>query len=402
MKHKHSLLIVDDDRSILEAIRILLSEDYDVHTALSAMDAIPVLQKEKITVIVSDHMMPRMTGVEFFTKIKEDYPDTIRILLTAQANFTDIIQAINEGNIYRYVTKPWKMEELEQTIKEACTRYELITENKRLTEELKEANLRLEKINQGLEMQVDERTKELKESNEKLKELIKLKDEFVVIASHDMKSPLTAILGFTEMLKEPSEDENLSDFQTNIIYSIDDIAQDLLVLVNQILNLAQLESGNLVIYPEITDVRELINKSLEVMNILAEKKDIKIKLDISPYIPAIRVDSPKILQVINNLITNAIKFTKDGGQIIIKLFYEKDAPFIHFEIIDNGIGIKADEIERIFQKYIKGKQRGTRGEAGTGLGLAICKNLIELHGGMINVESETGKGSRFYFTLPAK
>ena len=235
----------------------------------------------------------------------------------------------------------------------------------------------------------------IKSAYEELKELTELKDNFLSVASHDLRAPFNAILGYTDILLE---DEELNETQRSYVDFIQQSAEIQLRYVNDILNIIRIEKGNLSIELENFPISEVVRNCIMNLKVLAEAKNITINQEIH-FDGECYIDLPKITQVINNLISNAIKFTMPGGNINVKVISAPD-DFIEIHVIDNGIGIPQAAQKKLFNYYRQEHVKGTSGESGHGLGLAICKNFIELHGGKIYLESETGKGSDFYFSLP--
>ncbi|MCP4403317.1 MAG: response regulator [bacterium] len=236
-------------------------------------------------------------------------------------------------------------------------------------------------------------------ARERLEELNKLKDDFVAIVSHDLRSPLTAILGASEiLLSDEYMDPPLPEDQRELVVNIQDMGEQQLHLVNDLLDLAKIESGKLELHPTVTHLGSVVTQCYNTLKVLAENKNISLKTGIVGQIPKIMLDVPKINQVINNLVSNAIKFTAAGGEVTIQV--EKDDEFVKISVTDTGEGIKPEELQLLFNKFQQLKAHGTGGERGTGLGLSICKNLVELHEGKIWAESQPGVGSTFAFTLP--
>ena len=236
-------------------------------------------------------------------------------------------------------------------------------------------------------------------ARERLEELNKLKDDFVAIVSHDLRSPLTAILGASEiLLSEEYMEPPLAPDQRELVENIQSMGEQQLHLVNDLLDLAKIESGKLELNPTVTDLEKVIKQCHNTLKVLAENKNISLKTNFAEQVPKIMVDVPKISQVINNLVSNAIKFTAPGGEVTIRL--EKDDIFVKISVSDTGEGMQPEELQLLFNKFQQLKSRGTSGERGTGLGLSICKNLVELHQGEIWAESRPGIGSTFSFTLP--
>ncbi len=181
---------------------------YKVHVANSAEDALPILQKQDIQVVLSDQRMPGMTGISFFNTIKDTYPDALKLILTGYSDIEAVIGAINEGQVFRYLTKPWNPVELNMAIEEAFERHELVSDNRVLLHKLKEANLTLEK-------KVEERTQELGTANVKLTQLNIEKNKYLGIVAHDLRNPIGAINSFSELLIESFDDLSMEDKQNS-------------------------------------------------------------------------------------------------------------------------------------------------------------------------------------------
>lgn len=243
--------------------------------------------------------------------------------------------------------------------------------------------------------------RDLRESKElqELKRVDKLKDEFLSMVSHELRTPLTSIKAYTETLLDMVE-ENDIEAETEFLTIINEESERLTRLINDILDLSKIEAGKMkfIIHDEAID--EVIERSIKNMNGFAAKKDIKLISNIEPNLQRVLIDKDRTLQILANLINNAIKFTPEEGTITVHALNDTDKRFIRVIIEDTGIGIKEDDKDKIFEKFKQADNIMTREAGGTGLGLPICKNIIEHYGGKIWVESEVGKGSQFIFTLP--
>lgn len=238
---------------------------------------------------------------------------------------------------------------------------------------------------------------ELKKSSDKLIKLNETKDRFISIISHDLRTPFSSVVGFTDLLlndKELSEKE-----KTQYIKYIQDSSNSMLALVSSLLDWTRLQTGRVRFEPDRYNIKEIINSSISLMSGVALQKNIKLIQEIEED-TYVFIDKDLIQQVFNNLLSNAIKFTNEDGQIIIsKRPYEKSR-FIEFSVKDNGIGIKEENIDKLFNVDTKYTSEGTKGEKGSGLGLSLVKEIINKHGGDIRVESTYGLGTEFIFTLP--
>ena len=278
---------------------------------------------------------------------------------------------------------------------------EMLEKNKKL-EELNDELQDLLSIQENISKNLLITSQELAESKKELEELHLVKDDFLAIASHDLRSPLGGIRSAVETVLEFFEvEEDVRELLVPVI----GLCNDQLLQVSELLDVAKLEAGRMELeytaLPQDQLIEELNNLGRN-LEILTHVKKITLDWKAAPVLPSVSFDIPKIKQVINNLVGNAIKFTPEGGQILIHL-HSPEPDLIQITVQDSGIGIKESDLPNIFNKYeqIKKKNVGTDGERGSGLGLAICKNLIELHGGKIWVESEYDQGSQFHFTIPS-
>jgi signal transduction histidine kinase len=257
----------------------------------------------------------------------------------------------------------------------------------------------LRQVNATLDSKVDE----LAQANMSLYELNNLKNDFLATITHELRTPLNSILGFSEVLGSA---ENLNDKQQRYLRNIQTSGKDLLVLINDILDLAKIESGKMEVNVSDFSIDDLIERLVSMVRPLAEKKNIELTCFTDPELPILSQDAGKLQQIVYNLISNAIKFTPEGGRAHVAVNL-KDGDTLELKIEDTGVGIPLEEQETIFEKFRQGntapagKQSSlTREYAGTGLGLSIVKELSKLLGGEVAVESELGKGSSFTVCLP--
>ncbi|HEY0005844.1 MAG TPA: ATP-binding protein [Pyrinomonadaceae bacterium] len=259
--------------------------------------------------------------------------------------------------------------------------------------ELEEKRSQLERVNAELE-----RTNhELNEANAKLRELSEMKEEFLALTTHDLRSPLTVISGVISFFTSGRLGE-LTPEQKNMVAMMERNAQTLIELVNDLLDASKLESGTMRLEVSTFDLRGLVDEIREGMAPLAQEKGIRLEEQLPETLPLIEADRTKLRRIFVNLLSNALKFTPKGG--LVQLAVEQAESRIRISVKDTGVGIVPDDVERLFDKYEQARSRATRGEKGTGLGLYITRQLVELHGGKIAVESSLGKGSTFSVTLP--
>jgi len=228
-----------------------------------------------------------------------------------------------------------------------------------------------------------------------LKKLEKIRSEFVANVSHELKTPLTAIKGFVETLKTAVKDDPVAT--DRFLDIIDKQTQRLENLVNDLLILSSIESKEVKMNFMAEALNKIISPVLALQKKIIEDKGHQVTVDIAEDLPKVLVDRQRIEQVFQNLLDNAVKFTAPGGKIIVQAQWEK--PYVRIEVKDNGIGIPAEDISRVFERFYRVDKSRSREAGGTGLGLAIVRHIISAHNGKIEVESSAGVGSTFRIFL---
>ena len=245
---------------------------------------------------------------------------------------------------------------------------------------------RLETLNRMLAVQV-----------EALRVSDQLKSDFVSSVSHELRTPLASILGYLDVLLEGELGE-MAPEQTEFVHIVDENARRLLSLINDLLTLSGIESGRMLLRPEATDLRPLVERYVLDLEVAAAEKglDLAVRLPGEELVAA--VDPERIGQVVTNLVANAVKFTEPGGEVRVELRQEGDHAVL--SVSDTGIGIPAEDSDRLFQRFFRARNATDAAIPGTGLGLAICKGIVDSHGGDIAVDSETGRGTTLRVSLP--
>ena len=272
----------------------------------------------------------------------------------------------------------------------------------------------LKTVYKDLEHKVTLRTEDLAKANEiletqqvqlevinsRLREDNKYKSDFLAIMSHELRTPLTSIIAFTEMLekspicKSNKEERILQEMRIN--------NHTLLSLINNILDMARLEAGKAELLIEPVDFVDIVQAVSHVIEPLAEKKGLSFTSSVARDVPVIDGDREKLRRIVENLMSNAVKFTGKGGHVELNVLYSNEAGAIIINVRDNGIGIAENEQKNIFEKFVQGDNSIHRPYSGSGLGLALARELAELSGGTITLKSELGAGSLFTVTIPAK
>ena len=241
----------------------------------------------------------------------------------------------------------------------------------------------------------------LQQSNYELARAAKMKDEFLASMSHELRTPLNAILGIAEGLKEHYYG-SLNEKQSRSVEIIEESGRHLLTLINDILDVAKIESGHLTLDIEVISVKHICETSLQFIRQTALKKQISIELNIDDSVITIHADSRRLKQILINLLSNAVKFTHEGGAVGVDVREDSEMGYIYFEVWDNGVGIDEKDFPRLFEPFVQIDSSLARRYAGTGLGLALVKRMTEMHDGKVTVESTLNQGSRFTVMLPTK
>jgi two-component system, OmpR family, sensor kinase len=240
--------------------------------------------------------------------------------------------------------------------------------------------------------------RELARRNSELAAVIREKNQLLGMAAHDLRNPLGVIVGVVDMLGEELAD-SLSAENRELFSRVASSAEYMLGLIDEMLDYSKIDAGRLELELHPVNVAELIRQNLAFNSILASKKRIKLRFESEGPPPILNLDSRRIQQVLNNLISNALKFAYGDTTVTVTL--KSSAAEVTISVADQGQGIAADELGKLFKPFSQTRTRSTAREKSTGLGLAIVRRIVEAHGGSIRVESELGRGSTFYVSLPA-
>jgi two-component system, sensor histidine kinase and response regulator len=422
------ILIVDDNRSIHEDFTKILSIKTDALQGMDEMESLlfnvskPVQQKTPVFIIDSAYqgeeaiemvdlaekqghpyalifmdvrMPPGINGIETIARIWETHPNIEMVICTAYSDYSwdDILNKFGETDKLLFTKKPFNVVSIKQLAHALTTKWENAKQNR--------------EYQQLLEEEVERRTSELskllehmKSLKEKAENADKMKSVFLSNMSHEIRTPLNSILGFTELLEYK---KNITEEKkVRFLKAINNSGKGLLILINDIIDLAKIEAGHMQFYNEFFDLNTLFRELEEFFTFEAASKG-KEQIEIIKVTPddgqsyTIETDPIRLKQVLSNLINNAIKFTNAGS---VKFgFRESNDNQLYFFVEDTGIGIITEKHETIFKRFMQADMSEEE-KNGTGLGLAIAHNIVIKLGGKLELKSEPGKGTVFYFSLP--
>jgi PAS domain S-box-containing protein len=291
------------------------------------------------------------------------------------------------------------LESLTATAASAIDNASLYEQAQREIVERVRAEKALQDERENLAQRVVERTAELSAANAELARAARLKDEFLAAMSHELRTPLNAILGLSEALQEEVYG-SLNERQLRSLRNIEESGRHLLELINEILDIAKIEAGKVELQVGPVSVQSVCQSGLTLIRQMAHKKQIDVSAVFDSEVTTIHADARRMKQILVNLLTNAVKFTPDGGKIGLEVAADEARDAVHFAVWDTGVGISEQEMSKLFQPFVQLDSSLSRRHSGTGLGLALVRRLIELHNGGVAVESEVGVGSRFTISLP--
>ncbi len=389
-----TFLVVDDEPDILDAIARLFRRDYHVLTAQSVKQARKLIEEHDVEVVMTDQRMPEMTGIQFLSELRRTHPHIVRVLFTGYSNISDVIDAINEGHVYRYISKPWKPVELRLFVAQAFEHFRTQRERDRLLEQLQSANEQLEHQNALLSA-----------ANEELKILDRVKSVFMEIVSHELNTPIAILVGYTYLLRKELGDQ-LPSVARKALSGIDTSSVRLKNISNRIFKMLDDDGAHTTLELEWIDIAKFVDSLCEQIDPFLEERGQSLDIDIGTGAEHILADEDKLHDLCLNLLMNAIKFSYDGQTIALQIAKCNDEQ-VAITVRDFGVGIPDEDVSQIFDVFFSTFNSGHHSSGqfefqkrGIGLGLAVAKRFAEMHGGRIQVESKEGKGSHFTVYLP--
>jgi signal transduction histidine kinase len=382
---RHRFLVVDDEPDMLDSIRRLFRRDYDLFMALSTDEAYTILENEEIHIVMSDQRMPELSGVEFLTEVKRRYPAAVRMLFTGYGDVNAVIDSINQGNVYRYIHKPFDPAELRVVVRQAAERYDMLAERERMLTELAK-------------------------QNEQLRSLDRMKNAFIEVVNHELNTPTAIILGYASLLQR---DTLLNDSVTRLkaVGGIKSSGMRLKSISEKIAKMMASESLSLDLHLEPIDARVLVNGIVAELEpvLTMRNQSLEVKTGSAPLV--LQAERAYLYDLLMNLVVNAIKFSPDGSTIWMTAGPNEleGRPAIEFRVRDEGIGIPDEDRDQIFNTFFGTfrSQHHSSGDfgfeqRGLGLGLAIVKRFAEMHGGTVSFESQVEEGTEFQVLLPVE
>jgi signal transduction histidine kinase len=379
MSRRHTLLVVDDEPDVVQSVQDLLRLDYKVLGATRAKEGLRILQEQEVHLVMTDQRMPEMTGVEFLGHVRGDHPEAIRLLFTGYADIKAVIDAINQGNVYRYITKPWDPDDLQIVIRQATEQYDLLVERKRLLAELQETNQELAKANE-------------------------IKEAFIRVASHELRTPLAILYGLTQLaLSTPGLLQPWLDW----LRSSQKAAERLNRLVDQLTQMLLAGQFERPLDKRPTDLAPLLKQAAQDVRPFVEQRRQELNLKFNDELGTLNIEAAKIQDCVEHLLLNAIKFTPDQGSICLAAQRISDDS-VEIMITDCGVGIDPAHLPHVFKPFFTtfdvsrhSSGQFEFGRRGLGLGLSLVKAFVEMHGGRVTASSQPGKGTTFTIRLPA-
>jgi signal transduction histidine kinase/DNA-binding LytR/AlgR family response regulator len=386
----------------------------DVVIASSAPEALELLTAQQVDCIVLDLDLEGFSGIELMKVIRSAarWHDTPIVVRAEREDDPRVIDAVGSGADdcvtrsggtallaarLRAVLRRKQIDDEDRRVRDALVRKEAEAAEARLRAELAETRTALLDDLRRANAELTRANLALAAAKEKAEQESQFKSRFLAIMSHELRTPLNAILGFGQLLEQGLRG-SLSDKQARHLTALVRNSRQLLALVNDILDLSKIQAGKMTLRLEPLDLRAELETAVQSVSQLARERDITLSLQVAPALPPLEADPFRLQQMLGNLLTNAVKFTPAGGRVALSARGERDEVVVTVE--DTGIGIKREDLPRLFREFERLESGLVHRAEGTGIGLALTRHLTELHGGTIEVSSQPGVGSVFSLHLP--
>lgn len=376
---RQTVLVVDDEPASVRTVQRTLADQCQVLTAGSGPEGLRLLESESVALIIADHRMPEMTGTEFLARSATLHPDAIRVLLTGYTDIDTVVGAINTGQVYYYLTKPWEARELQLVVQRGLERYEAEQERRRLLRELEQACGRARR-----------------EAEQK--------GRLLTMAAHELGTPLHVLLNALDLLSMLDLPASAEPWLRTAQRNTDWLARGLA----QMSTAARARNDGLRLRPALVQLAGLWTSVCDELRAHMSTRALTLTAQVADGLPTIEADATWLHHAVMGVVSNAIRFTPDGGSVTITAAAATDR--VTLSVRDTGIGIDPVHVEDIFEPFsaaggdpfLHASGSLAFGARGLGLGLAIARAIVTLHGGTISVVSTPRVGSCFTIELPLR
>ena len=370
----YPILYVDDEPCALETLRRQFKREFTILTASSGAEGLDILRTRDVALVLSDQRMPDMVGTQFLARVRAAYPETVRMLLTAYSDLESVVDAINLGNVCRYLTKPYDEREVRMAFREGIERFVLVKERDRLYAEKIETMKRMARANR-----------------------LSAVGTLAAGLAHEINNPLVPISTFLQMLPSKRQDPQADEEYWGTLYRVTvNEVERIRGLIRQLLSYAKF-TGETDLKIEAGDLNSLLAQMATFLEPQARTLRVSVEVRGDPSLQPVRMDAERMKQVFLNLMLNGIQAMPSGGTLTVsaRAVTVRGVPHAEVRVMDTGVGIPPENLEKLFTPFFT-----TKGHEGSGLGLLACHQVVEEHRGTIVVESDIGRQTTFIVSVP--